>query len=160
MQIHNGLLYTCSGDRTVKAFDLVVSVDEESLLLFVRASEVLLNPKLRLTPAATLLLLQSRKCVGVFEGHSSKVNCLLVSAAPSLHHRLYSGSSDQTIRCYSLKVKTPVLQPVNQISNTQWIISSLFFKTCPLLFLTFVLIDFYWPRTVQPHLWSTWVQCS
>lgn len=33
MQIHNGLLYTCSGDRTVKAFDLVVSVDEELLLL-------------------------------------------------------------------------------------------------------------------------------
>ncbi|XP_076604921.1 zinc finger protein 106 [Chaetodon auriga] len=70
MQIHNGLLYTCSGDRTVKAFDLV-----------------------------------SHKCVGVFEGHSSKVSCLLVSAAPSLHHRLYSGSSDQTIRCYSLKTR-------------------------------------------------------
>ncbi|XP_034530889.1 zinc finger protein 106 [Notolabrus celidotus] len=68
MQIHNGLLYTCSGDRTVRAFDLV-----------------------------------SHKCVGVFEGHSSKVSCLLVSAAPSLHHRLYTGSSDQTIRCYSLK---------------------------------------------------------
>lgn len=28
MQIHNGLLYTCSGDRTVRAFDLVVSVGE------------------------------------------------------------------------------------------------------------------------------------
>ncbi|KAM9341415.1 zinc finger protein 106 [Symphorus nematophorus] len=70
MQIHNGLLYTCSGDRTVRAFDLV-----------------------------------SHKCVGVFEGHSSKVSCLLVSAAPSLHHRLYSGSSDQTIRCYSLKTR-------------------------------------------------------
>ncbi|XP_047466480.1 zinc finger protein 106 [Mugil cephalus] len=70
MQIHNGLLYTCSGDRTVKAFDLV-----------------------------------SHKCVGVFEGHSSRVSCLLVSAAPSLHHRLYSGSSDQTIRCYSLKTQ-------------------------------------------------------
>ncbi|CAK6965745.1 LOW QUALITY PROTEIN: zinc finger protein 106 [Scomber scombrus] len=68
MQIHNGLLYTCSGDRTVKAFDLV-----------------------------------SHKCVAVFEGHSSKVNCLFVSAAPCLHHRLYSGSSDQTIRCYNLK---------------------------------------------------------
>lgn len=27
MQIHNGLLYTCS-DRTVRAFDLVVSVSE------------------------------------------------------------------------------------------------------------------------------------
>ncbi|XP_011618134.2 zinc finger protein 106 isoform X1 [Takifugu rubripes] len=70
MQIHNGLLYTCSGDRTVRAFDLV-----------------------------------THKCVGVFEGHSSKVSCLLVSAAPSLHHRLYSGSSDQTIRCYSLKTR-------------------------------------------------------
>ncbi|XP_074516017.1 zinc finger protein 106 [Sebastes fasciatus] len=70
MQIYNGLLYTCSGDRTVKAFDLV-----------------------------------SHKCVGVFEGHSSKVSCLLVSAAPSLHHRLYSGSSDQTICCYSLKTR-------------------------------------------------------
>ncbi|TKS87161.1 Zinc finger protein 106 [Collichthys lucidus] len=70
MQIHNGLLYTCSGDRTVRVFDLV-----------------------------------SHKCVGVFEGHTSKVSCLFVSAAPCLHHRLYSGSSDQTIRCYSLKTR-------------------------------------------------------
>lgn len=31
MQIHNGLLYTCSGDRTVRAFDLVVSADEGGL---------------------------------------------------------------------------------------------------------------------------------
>lgn len=54
----------------------------------------------------SFFLLQTHKCVGVFEGHSSKVSCLLVSAAPCLHHRLYSGSSDQTIRCYSLKVKT------------------------------------------------------
>lgn len=28
MQIHNGLLYTCSGDRTVRAFDLLVGVCE------------------------------------------------------------------------------------------------------------------------------------
>nr|XP_020459850.1 zinc finger protein 106 isoform X2 [Monopterus albus] len=70
MQIHDGLLYTCSGDRTVRAFDLV-----------------------------------SHKCVGVFEGHTSKVSCLLVSAVPKLHHRLYSGSSDQTIRCYILKTQ-------------------------------------------------------
>ncbi|KAK1894285.1 Zinc finger protein 106 [Dissostichus eleginoides] len=70
VQIYDGLLYTCSGDRTVRAFNL-----------------------------------RSRKCVGVFEGHSSKVSCLLVSAAPSLHHRLYSGSSDQTICCYNLKTR-------------------------------------------------------
>ncbi|XP_077477483.1 zinc finger protein 106 [Stigmatopora argus] len=70
MQIHNGLLYTCSGDRTVKAFDLL-----------------------------------SRRCVAVFSGHASKVSCLLVSAAPCLQHRLYTGSSDQTIRCYSLRTQ-------------------------------------------------------
>uniref|UniRef100_A0A8C6U1X2 Zinc finger protein 106a n=1 Tax=Neogobius melanostomus TaxID=47308 RepID=A0A8C6U1X2_9GOBI len=68
MQIHNGLLYTCSGDRTVRAFDIV-----------------------------------SHKCVATFEGHSSKVNALLLSTSPSLKQRLYTGSSDQTIRCYSLK---------------------------------------------------------
>lgn len=28
MQIHNGLLYTCSGDRTIKVFDLVVGAEE------------------------------------------------------------------------------------------------------------------------------------
>ncbi|KAL1258126.1 hypothetical protein QQF64_011370 [Cirrhinus molitorella] len=75
MQIHNGLLYTCSGDRTIRAFNLI-----------------------------------SRKCVAVFEGHSSKVNCLLVSCGGGLQQRLYSGSSDQTIRCYSLKTTECVEQ--------------------------------------------------
>ncbi|XP_051943016.1 zinc finger protein 106 [Hippocampus zosterae] len=70
MQIHNGLLYTCSGDRTIKAFDLM-----------------------------------THKCVAIFSGHTSKVSCLLVSASPCLQARLYSGSSDQTIRCYSLKTQ-------------------------------------------------------
>ncbi|XP_054653351.1 zinc finger protein 106 [Dunckerocampus dactyliophorus] len=70
MQVHNGLLYTCSGDRTIKALDL-----------------------------------QTRKCVAVFSGHTSKVSCLLVSAAPCLQRHLYSGSSDQTIRCYNLKTQ-------------------------------------------------------
>lgn len=53
-----------------------------------------------------LVLSQSHKCVGVFEGHGSKVSCLLVSAIPSLCNRLYTGSSDQTIRCFNLKVRT------------------------------------------------------
>ncbi|XP_036448642.1 LOW QUALITY PROTEIN: zinc finger protein 106 [Colossoma macropomum] len=75
MQIHNGLLFTCSGDRTIRAFNLV-----------------------------------SRKCVAVFEGHSSKVNCLLVSSGPGLQQHLYSGSSDQTIRCYNIKTQECVQQ--------------------------------------------------
>ncbi|KAB5562305.1 hypothetical protein PHYPO_G00016370 [Pangasianodon hypophthalmus] len=75
MQIHNGLLYTCSGDRTVRAFNLM-----------------------------------SRKCVAVFDGHSSKVNCLVVSSGPGLPQRLYSGSSDQTIRCYNIKTRECVQQ--------------------------------------------------
>ncbi|TRY81344.1 hypothetical protein DNTS_009681 [Danionella cerebrum] len=75
MQICNGLLYTCSGDRTIRAFNLT-----------------------------------SRKCVAVFEGHSSKVNCLLVSCSRGLPERLYSGSSDQTIRCYDLKTTECVEQ--------------------------------------------------
>lgn len=32
LQIHNGLLYTCSGDRTIRAFDLMVG-DDTFLLL-------------------------------------------------------------------------------------------------------------------------------
>ncbi|KAM9466443.1 zinc finger protein 106 isoform 1-T2 [Clarias gariepinus] len=75
MQIHNGLLYTCSGDRTIRAFNLI-----------------------------------SRKCVAVFDGHSSKVNCLVVSSGPGLPQRLYSGSSDQTIRCYDVKTRECVQQ--------------------------------------------------
>lgn len=31
MQIHDGLLYTCSGDRTVRAFDLVVSAMKDAI---------------------------------------------------------------------------------------------------------------------------------
>ncbi|XP_061700758.1 zinc finger protein 106 isoform X2 [Syngnathoides biaculeatus] len=75
MQVHDGLLYTCSGDRTVKAFDLL-----------------------------------THNRVAVFSGHTSKVSCLLVSAGRYVQDRLYSGSSDQTIRCYSLKTRELVQQ--------------------------------------------------
>lgn len=49
--------------------------------------------------------LKTNECVGVFEGHSSKINCLLVTALKSLPPKLYTGSSDQTIRCFSIKSK-------------------------------------------------------
>ncbi|KAM6915438.1 zinc finger protein 106 [Xenentodon cancila] len=70
LQVHNGLLYTCSGDNTARAYSL-----------------------------------ESRECQAVFEGHTNKVNCLLVSSLPNMPTRLYTGSSDQTIRCYSIKSK-------------------------------------------------------
>ncbi|KAL2099307.1 hypothetical protein ACEWY4_005787 [Coilia grayii] len=75
MQIHDGLLYTCSGDRTVRGF-----------------------------------CLSTHQCVSVFEGHTSKVNCILLSSGQGLAPRLYSGSSDQTVRCYSLRTRECVEQ--------------------------------------------------
>ncbi|XP_031717406.1 zinc finger protein 106 [Anarrhichthys ocellatus] len=47
--------------------------------------------------------LMTRECQAVFQGHTNKVNCLLVSSVPNMPPRLYTGSSDQTIRCHSIK---------------------------------------------------------
>ncbi|XP_005068557.1 zinc finger protein 106 isoform X1 [Mesocricetus auratus] len=49
--------------------------------------------------------LVSRKCIGVFEGHTSKVNCLLVTHTSGKNSVLYTGSSDHTIRCYNAKTR-------------------------------------------------------
>ncbi|KAK7907666.1 hypothetical protein WMY93_016278 [Mugilogobius chulae] len=70
LQIYDGLLYTCSGDCTARAYNL-----------------------------------QTNECVGVFEGHSNKINSLLVTAIMNLPPKLFTGSSDQTIRCFSIKTK-------------------------------------------------------
>lgn len=70
LQVHDGLLYTCSADNTARAYSLT-----------------------------------SRECQAVFDGHTNKVNCLLVSTLPNMPARLYTGSSDHTIRCYSIKSK-------------------------------------------------------
>ncbi|NXD80784.1 ZN106 protein, partial [Halcyon senegalensis] len=70
IQIFGNLLYTCSADKTVCAYNLV-----------------------------------SRKCVAVFEGHTSKVNCLLVTQTNGKNAALYTGSSDHTINCYNIKTR-------------------------------------------------------
>ncbi|XP_067152589.1 zinc finger protein 106 isoform X1 [Apteryx mantelli] len=70
IQIFGNLLYTCSADKTVCAYNLV-----------------------------------SRKCVAIFEGHTSKVNCLLVTQTNGKNAALYTGSSDHTINCYNVKTK-------------------------------------------------------
>ncbi|XP_027425703.1 zinc finger protein 106 isoform X3 [Zalophus californianus] len=75
IQIFGNLLYTCSADKTVRAYNLV-----------------------------------SRKCIGVFEGHTSKVNCLLVTQTSGKNAALYTGSSDHTIRCYHVKTRECVEQ--------------------------------------------------
>ncbi|KAM8781406.1 zinc finger protein 106 isoform 2-T4 [Rhynchonycteris naso] len=54
--------------------------------------------------------LVSRKCIGVFEGHTSKVNCLLVTQISGRNVALYTGSSDHTIRCYNVKTREGVEQ--------------------------------------------------
>ncbi|TNN76168.1 Zinc finger protein 106 [Liparis tanakae] len=68
LQVHESHLYTCSGDNTARAYNLM-----------------------------------NKECQAVFEGHTNKVNCLLVSSVPDMPSRLYTGSSDKTIRCYSIK---------------------------------------------------------
>ncbi|NXY86185.1 ZN106 protein, partial [Alcedo cyanopectus] len=70
IQIFGNLLYTCSADKTVCAYNLV-----------------------------------SRKCVAIFEGHTSKVNCLLVTQTNGKNAALYTGSSDHTINCYNTKTR-------------------------------------------------------
>ncbi|NXO81111.1 ZN106 protein, partial [Sitta europaea] len=70
IQIFGNLLYTCSADKTVCAYNLV-----------------------------------SRKCVAMFDGHTSKVNCLLVTQTNGKNAALYTGSSDHTINCYNIKTK-------------------------------------------------------
>ncbi|NWV31310.1 ZN106 protein, partial [Grantiella picta] len=70
IQIFGNLLYTCSADKTVCAYNLV-----------------------------------SRKCVAIFEGHTSKVNCLLVTQTNGKNAALYTGSSDHTINCYDIKTR-------------------------------------------------------
>lgn len=49
--------------------------------------------------------LVTRKCKAVFEGHTSKVNCLLVTHKRGGTIVLYTGSSDYTIRCFDVKTK-------------------------------------------------------
>ncbi|XP_017267438.1 zinc finger protein 106 [Kryptolebias marmoratus] len=70
LQVHDGLLYTCSADNTARAYSLM-----------------------------------TRECEAIFQGHTNKVNCLLVSSGRNAPTRLYTGSSDETIRCYSIKSK-------------------------------------------------------
>ncbi|NXP54777.1 ZN106 protein, partial [Heliornis fulica] len=70
LQIFGNLLYTCSADKTVCAYNLV-----------------------------------SRKCVAVFEGHTSKVNCLRVIQTNGKNAALYTGSSDHTINCYNIETR-------------------------------------------------------
>ncbi|XP_068110115.1 zinc finger protein 106 [Hyperolius riggenbachi] len=70
MQVYCGVLYTCSADKSVRAYNLV-----------------------------------TRKCTGVFEGHTSKVNCLLVSHCQGNNVVLFTGSSDHTIRCFNVLTK-------------------------------------------------------
>ncbi|XP_072119576.1 zinc finger protein 106 isoform X3 [Mobula birostris] len=49
--------------------------------------------------------LTSRQCVGTFEPHSTKVNCLLIIQLQGKTACLYTGSSDHTVRCYDVKTK-------------------------------------------------------
>ncbi|XP_010596676.2 zinc finger protein 106 isoform X2 [Loxodonta africana] len=54
--------------------------------------------------------LVNRKCIGIFDGHTSKVNCLLVTQTSGKNAALYTGSSDHTVHCYNVKTRECVEQ--------------------------------------------------
>lgn len=57
--------------------------------------------------------------MGVFEGHASKVNCLLITQTAGKNVALYSGSSDHNLNCYNIKVSVEIMlmQLINQEEN-------------------------------------------
>ncbi|XP_078593635.1 uncharacterized protein LOC144871718 isoform X1 [Branchiostoma floridae x Branchiostoma japonicum] len=54
--------------------------------------------------------LVSRECVQVYKGHNRKINCLQVVKSQGGEERLYTGSSDKTVRCYNVKTAACVLK--------------------------------------------------
>lgn len=48
--------------------------------------------------------------MAIFEGHTSKVNCLLVTQTNGKNAALYTGSSDHTINCYNIKTRECMVQ--------------------------------------------------
>ncbi|KAM8921230.1 zinc finger protein 106 isoform 2-T2 [Pelodytes ibericus] len=54
--------------------------------------------------------LVTRQCVDILDGHTSKVNCLIVTHTYGKSAMLFTGSSDHTIRCYSVKTREFVEQ--------------------------------------------------
>ncbi|XP_066279854.1 zinc finger protein 106-like isoform X2 [Branchiostoma lanceolatum] len=54
--------------------------------------------------------LVSRECVQVYKGHNRKINCLQVLRSQGGEERLYTGSSDKTVRCYNVQTAACVLK--------------------------------------------------
>ncbi|KAI8514981.1 hypothetical protein Bbelb_075720 [Branchiostoma belcheri] len=54
--------------------------------------------------------LVSRECTQVYRGHNRKINCLQVLRSQGGEERLYTGSSDKTVRCYNVQTAACVLK--------------------------------------------------
>lgn len=97
LEVYQDRLYTCSGDNMARAYNLSVSQSQAKLA---PPSSLIAS----LNTHFDFFLIQNRDCQAVFTGHTNKINCLLVSSTLNMLPCLFTGSSDETIRCYSIKV--------------------------------------------------------
>ncbi|MGH0114479.1 UNVERIFIED_CONTAM: hypothetical protein FKN15_018798 [Acipenser sinensis] len=109
MQIHNGLLYTCSGDKTVRVFDLIMNKQLDVLECHnSRAVSCLATAQ---EGARRILLVGSYDCtisvrdaksgllLRTLEGHTKTVLCMKV-----VNDLVFSGSSDQSVHAHNIHV--------------------------------------------------------
>lgn len=107
--VSQGLLISSSGDKTTRAYSLSVRRRFLSSSLMLLQPNVFHNSELTLQMNEKFPILsrcvQSKEREAEFTGHTKTVNAAVVSSIPYLSPRLFTGSSDQTIRCYDLKVQ-------------------------------------------------------
>ncbi|MGH0132316.1 UNVERIFIED_CONTAM: hypothetical protein FKN15_050525 [Acipenser sinensis] len=101
MQIHNGLLYTCSGDKTVRVFDLITT---ECIEQFCQLDRVLcLHSRWKILFAGLAngsvvsFSLKMNKQLDVLECHNSRAVSCLATAQEGARRILLVGSYDCTI---------------------------------------------------------------
>lgn len=89
------VVYTASKDHTLRAFEIAVLSIGETYLTFLNSGLIFF------VLFDLICLIKTGRTLQVYQGHTDWVRCLVVDGEKEL---LYSGSSDQTIRCWEVRV--------------------------------------------------------